>query len=207
MPKPLQERPDEDLVARSLEGDARAYAALVDRHKNAVYWLVRGLVGRDEAPDVAQEVFVRAFQALPRFRGDSRLDTWLLRIARNRCFTLLRKRGSEPTLDDLGSHAAETLRSPPGHVPDRRLEDAEFAARVRRAVDTLDPPYRTLVALYHFEGLSYERIADVLAMPMGTVKSYLHRARARLREIVLADDVLARHARELMSSELEGTVE
>jgi RNA polymerase sigma-70 factor (ECF subfamily) len=197
-PRP-QSPADQELVARSIEGDARAFELLVQRHRDAVYWMVRGLVGREDAADVAQEVFLRAYHALPRFRGESRLDTWILRIARNRCYTLLKKRGRSPEIqwpdpgvDDPAAPLAAT-----SDLPDRILAETEVAARVREAVDGLEPPYRTLIALYHFQGMTYDAIAEVMEMPVGTVKSYIHRGRRRLRDAVLDDAVLRQRLKEI----------
>lgn len=197
-PRP-QSPADQELVTRSIEGDARAFELLVRRHRDAVYWMVRGMVGREDAADVTQEVFLRAYQALPRFRGESRLDTWLLRIARNRCYTLLKKQGRSPEIQPSGLSAPDVAPPlvPASDLPDRILAETELAARVREAVDALEPPYRALIVLHHFQGMNYQDMADAMEMPLGTVKSYIHRARQRLREAVLDDAVLRQRLLEI----------
>jgi len=174
--------PDPDvLVDRARRGDERAFAHLLRLHQNRVYdLLVRMLGDRAEAEDVAQEVFVAFHRALPAFRGDSRVSTWLFRIAKNHCLNRLKYRGRRgegqhvelDALDRAGAEGPET--------PERTLERAQVNERVQAAIAALPEEQRLVLVLRDIEDLSYEEIAAVLEQPEGTVKSRLHRARLAL---------------------------
>ena len=180
---------DQDLVARSLAGDDSAYGELVSRYADYVFTIAARIVGDTDADDVAQETFIRAHAALGRFRGDSKFSSWLYRIAVNRSLTHLKRRSRRPEPVDPGPDdegPCETLASG-APDPERLVLDDEFRRRVRGAVAALPPRYRAAVTLFYLEERDYTEVAGVLGIPIGTLKTHLHRARAMLRE-TLADE-------------------
>jgi RNA polymerase sigma-70 factor (ECF subfamily) len=180
---------DQELVARSLSGDGAAYGELVTRYADFVYTIAVRIVGESDADDVAQEAFIRAHAALSGFRGDSKFSSWLYRIALNRSLTHLKRRGRRPEPVDLGPGADGLAAVLPdgGPSPERLVLDDEFRRRVRRAVAALPPRYRAAVTLFYLEEKDYTEVAGVLGIPMGTLKTHLHRARAMLREALAQD--------------------
>jgi RNA polymerase sigma-70 factor (ECF subfamily) len=180
------------MVARSAREGA-SFEALVKEHQDRVYdFCCRMLGDAEEASDVAQEVFVSVHQHLAEFRAGASMSTWLLRIARNQCLNRLkylrrRGRGRSDALSDASEEALSEAQ--PSPKPDEALEVADAKAVVRRAIDLLEEEQRLLVVLRDLEGLSYEEIATVADLPLGTVKSRLHRARERLAELIDEDEV------------------
>lgn len=175
------------LVQRCAGGDEVASAELVAEHQRTVVQLAANLLGdREEALDLSQEVFLRVFRTIHRFRGQSSLRTWIYRIvvnqARNRHrFWRRRRRADQVSLDQHVAAHGDILRglSP---APDRVLAQKELAARLRAALDQLPFDQRTAIVLREVDGLSYEEIAFSLDVAIGTVKSRLTRARLALRE-------------------------
>jgi RNA polymerase sigma-70 factor, ECF subfamily len=190
-PRPDGGLTDEELIARVLSGDRGSYDVLVARYADLVHTIVlRILWNEDDADDVAQETFVRAYRALPRFRGDSKFSSWLYRIAVNRSLTHLKRRKRRFAGDDEAARAADGV---PGaepalgrieESPDRQVLAAEERAMVREAVAKLPPRYRAVITLFYLEERSYKEVAEVLGVPVGTLKTHLHRARALLRDIM-----------------------
>ena len=186
----------ERLFLRKLQkGDARAFRELVRRHESKVYSLSLRMLGDSaEAEDVSQEVFVAVHRHLPRFRGDCKLSTWIYRVTRNQCLNRIkylehRATDGEPDTDRtdaaLAAASGEHL-AMPAPRPDKALLGAEERAAVQTAMQKLSAEHRMLVVLRDIEGLDYDEIARVLELPIGTVKSRLHRARAHLADL-LAD--------------------
>ncbi len=181
---------DEELVARAREGDRPAFARLVERHSVSVYNLTLRMVGnREDAEEAAQDVFVRAYRSLDRFRGDSRFSTWLYRIAVNVSLSSARRSRrdlsttslSEPEDDEDGL----PMQLPdPSADPAEQFEQAEFRDQVRKMVAALPPIYSAVISMYHMQSLSYDEIAEALELPIGTVKARLFRARTALRKLI-----------------------
>jgi len=177
---------EEALVRRCVEGDDLACAELVGQHERMVYQLARTLLGdHDDALDVSQEVFLRVFRTLHRFRGQSSLKTWIYRIVVNQSRNKLRwwtrrRRALQVSLEEHvaihGEPAGQAL-----SAPDRILGRKELADRVWWALECLPFDQRTAVILREIEGLSYQEIAYSLGVLVGTVKSRLARAREGLR--------------------------
>jgi RNA polymerase sigma-70 factor (ECF subfamily) len=174
------------LVQRCAEGDEVAFAELVAEHQRMVVQLAINLLGdRDEALDLSQEVFLRVFRTIGRFRGQSSLRTWIYRIAVNQArnrhrFWRRRHRADQVSLDQhVASHG--DLLSAAALGPDRLLAQKELAARLQEALDALPFDQRTAIVLREVDGLSYEEIAFSLGVAIGTVKSRLTRARHTLR--------------------------
>lgn len=170
-------RRDAECVQRAQRGDTAAFRELVDRHRDRIYGLaLRMLRSANDAEEVAQDAFVRAWRALPRFRGDAAFATWLYRITvrltADRAALLGRRRGREAPLDDPRAAAAEA-------PEDRRPHDE--SARIDALMERLTMVQRAVVTLYYYQDRSVEDVARLLAMPENTVKTHLSRARGALR--------------------------
>ena len=173
------------LARRCLKGDAAAIGLLVERYQADVFGLcVRLLHHRHDAEDVAQEVFLRVFRSLRRWDPARPLKPWIMGIAVNRCRTWLAQRAKRP---ELVEYLHETVTSPPA-------EDGELTREIDAALHELRWEYRSVFVLYHERGLPYDDIAQALGKPVGTVKTWLHRARL---------EVLDRLRRRGMISEVE----
>jgi len=178
------------LIARCVKGDESACADLVAAHQRTVFNLAFHLLGdRDEALDLSQEVFLRVFRTLSRFRGRSALRTWIYRIvvnqARNRQRWWRRRRRADlVSLDDHLKHCGE-IEATSEVLPDRLLASKETAVRIWAAMERLPFDQRTALVLREIDGLRYEEIAYSLDVAVGTVKSRLTRARQALREELL----------------------
>ncbi len=184
--------PDAALARAAAKGDKVAFGRLVDLHKRAVFGLcVRLLRDHEEARDAAQEAFVRAYGAVATYDAAQPFAPWLLRIARNHCLDLLRRRvpaAVQVRLDaepEDGAPARE-LADADAPAADALLERAQTRTALEAAVAGLPPNYREVVHLFHVEHLSYKEIASTLDVPIGTVMTWLHRARGRLREALSA---------------------
>jgi len=172
---------DSEWVQRAQAGDAEAFSALVLEHQPFVYNLALRVVGdADEAEDLAQEAFVRAWLALPNFRGQAQFRTWLYRIVTNLCCNRLPRLRRD--LLAMGEEEAADLPGEPKGDPASSVEADERRAFLHRQIEALPESYRLLVTLRFQQELSYDEIANVLSLPLGSVKTGLFRARARLRE-------------------------
>jgi len=157
------------LVDRCREGDASAVRALIERFQGDVYALcVRLLQHRQDAEDVCQEVFLRVFRSLHRWDPGRPLKPWIIGIAVNRCRTWLGQRRRRPELVD---YLQDTAAGPPGD------DSEELVREIQTALADLRPDYRLVFVLFHDQGLPYEDIAAQLGRPVGTIKTWLHRAR------------------------------
>jgi RNA polymerase sigma-70 factor (ECF subfamily) len=176
------------LIERCLAGDEAANAALVFEHHRLVLGLATHLLGdREEALDLSQEVFLRVFRTLHRFRGHSSLRTWIFRIVVNQVrnrqrWWRRRARSNQVSLDEHIREHGEMVLGANGSTPDRELARKELGARLKTALQHLPFEQRTALVLREVEGLRYEEIAFSLGLPVGTVKSRLTRARQALRE-------------------------
>ncbi len=179
---------DGAIVARVLSGEEDLFEVLVRRYQARVVSHVSRMVGvREDAIDLSQEIFLKVFQALNRFNPSYKFSTWLFRIAGNAAIDHLRKRRLRTvpleTPDPEGGpgpYPGEQRST--GLDPYGSLRNAERGEAIMRAIGDLPPDFRELIALRHFAGLSYEEIASVKDMPLGTVKNKLFRARAVLKE-------------------------
>ncbi|WP_234945284.1 RNA polymerase sigma factor [Anaeromyxobacter sp. Fw109-5] len=177
----------EAALARSAaKGDRKAFGQLVDVHKRAVFGLCFRLLRHpEEARDAAQETFARAFAALSTYDPGQPFAPWVLRIARNHCLDVLRRRLPEAQQFELDAEpedgAPRELADPAAERGDEALERRQLAGALEAAVAALPQNYREVVHLFHVEHLSYKEIAATLDVPIGTVMTWLHRARARLK--------------------------
>ena len=185
---------DWELVQRARTGDRDAFRELVERYQRKIAALALGMLrNREDALDIVQETFTKAYQGLDRFKGDAAFYTWVYRIAYNLCVDQQRRAAKEPqlTLDaDEDARPGRPLAADDLHPdqPFARARDAEIARRVREAIRDLTPDHRAVILLRELEGLSYAEISQVLDCPKGTVMSRLHYARRqlqrRLRELL-----------------------
>ena len=169
---------DEDLVRRYLSGDRAAFAVLVERHERRVYNLALRMTGREEdARDAAQDAFLTSLSKLSSFRGEAAFTTWLHRVTVNACYDLLRKRQRQPLLDRSGDDDLPRPEPPP--VPDH-ADDAVLSIDVQRALVDVPEDFRVVMILHDVQDLPQEDVAAILGIPVGTVKSRLHRGRIAL---------------------------
>ncbi|MFZ4506932.1 MAG: RNA polymerase sigma factor [Fimbriimonas sp.] len=184
------------MIGRAQRGDSYAFNDLVRRHEVRAYqYAFRLTRNQDEASDVVADAFVRVFNALPNFKGNSAFSTWLYRIITN-CFLDQKKKDKSKYNVSLES----TMQTPegdvtrqfedPGLTPDEESERNERERTIGQAVHILPEYQRAMIVMYHAENLSYEEIAAALDLPIGTVKSRLNRARLSLREILTKDEEL-----------------
>jgi len=173
---------DQQLVAKVQKGDSRAFDMLVLKYQHRILGLISRYVhDPDEVQDVAQEAFIKAYRALPRFRGDSAFYTWLYRIAINTAKNHLVSRSRRPPGTDVEIADAEYFEGAGAlheiETPENALFGQELKAVVEKAISDLPDDLRTAVTLREFDGLSYEDIAEVMDCPVGTVRSRIFRAR------------------------------
>jgi len=173
---------DQQLVARVQKGDSRAFDLLVLKYQHRIFGLISRYVRDvDEIQDVAQEAFIKAYRALPGFRGESAFYTWLYRIAINTAKNYLVARSRRPPGSDVDIEDAEYYEEGALlheiETPENALFGAELKAVVERAISQLPEDLRTAVTLREFDGLSYEDIAEIMDCPVGTVRSRIFRAR------------------------------
>jgi RNA polymerase sigma-70 factor, ECF subfamily len=188
---PAESRAADDaaLIASVKRGDPGSREALYHRYKRRVYGLALRIVGPSDAEEVAQEAFIRIFRGLPKFRGDAALSTWIYRLAVNAALShRTRRSGARLPIDDNPNEAGG-IETHPAAEPARG--DAVLRARLERALAELPAGYRTVVVLHDVEGLEHEEIAAILDCHVGTSKSQLHKARARLRSILQAAGITA----------------
>lgn len=178
---------DEELVKKARKGDQRAFDLLVRKYQHRLFALISRYVrDQNEVQDIAQEAFIKAWRALPRFRGDSAFYTWLYRIAVNTAKNHLVSLGRRPPGSDIDAEEAEQFIGAEGlqdiGTPESKLMSQELEAVIHKALDALPQELRTAVTLREFEGLSYEDIAAVMECPVGTVRSRIFRAREAIEQ-------------------------
>ncbi len=173
----LTEASEAELIQRAQHGDSDAFAVLVRRHEGLVYGLALRFMGSPvAAEDAAQEALLKAFRLVKGFHGRSRFSTWLYRVTCNVCLTELARRRRR------GEVALEPGHLEPAQEPDHGQRDMN--ALVRRCVTRLPDRYATILTLYYLEESTYEDIAEAMDIPMGTLKTWMHRARKQLRDLV-----------------------
>lgn len=171
---------EQPLIRRAQKGDQDAFAALVDEHQRYIYNLAfRILKDENEALDLTQETFVRAWTALPNFKGQSQFRTWLYRIATNLCYNRLPN--LRRSLNDLGDDVMEEIPESTFDNPAHEFESGETRTHLYSAIDSLDANYKLLITLRYQNELSYDEIASTLNLPLGTVKTGIFRAKEQLR--------------------------
>ena len=178
---------DRGLVEKAIAGDERSFAKILEEHYRLIYSVVRGIVGPGGDPeDVVQEVLIKIFRALPGFRGEARLSTWIYRVARNEALNALEKRRpSLVPIDDCEELADGDEDPAAAH---RRKVTRE---RLERLMGRLDEPQRVALELRYMGEKSYEEIADIMGIPLGTVKTYIYRGKLSLKRMMTAQGTRA----------------
>ena len=182
---------DHRLIADCLQGRHAAFGELVCRYQDRLFNTVYRLLGSaEDAQDVVQEAFLNAFQSLDTFKGDSQFYTWLYRIAFNTAVTLKRKQRVALSRHGLREGGGEVEPADPSEFsqPDHALQQAEEERRIQRALNRLSPEHRAVLILKDMEGEKYETMAETLQVPIGTIRSRLHRARLELRELLQQEE-------------------
>lgn len=179
--------PDQDLVTRAREGDTRAFDALILKHGDKLYGLVYNMTShKEDTHDLLQEIFARAYQSLPKFRGNSTFYTWIYQIAVNLTLNFLkkRKRRAGPSLNDPDSPVQrdpalidKALDSDPEHQTNIK----ELQVKLNEALQKLSEPHRMVVTMFDIQGMSHAEIAKVLNASEGTIRSRLHYAHLQLQ--------------------------
>lgn len=173
---------EHELIERCRRGDESAFRELVDRYKGLVFGLTaRSAATRGRAEDLAQEVFLRVHRGLPFFRGEARLSTWIYRIVVN-LLAQERPEAAGLSLDEVDEGEREPRLQPAAE--DRRFGDLVLRDRLDKAIARLPLAYQVLVNGHYLKGQRYEDLAEALDLPLGTVKTHLHRAKRRLRHLL-----------------------
>jgi len=182
---------DQDVVERASTGSEAAYRELVRRYQRPVFSLIYRMVrDRELSEDLTQETFVKVLNAIDRYRPEYKFSSWIFKIANNAAIDHLRRRELDTLSLDGGPDATtpdqvQATRLQLGDAAESQLDELEareLGTQIERAIGALRPEYRSCIIMRHVEGRAYDEIADVLDLPLGTVKTYIHRARAELRE-------------------------
>lgn len=184
---------DQDLVARAREGREAAHRELIGRYQRPVLSLIYRLVhDRELAEDLAQETFIKVLNALDRYNPSYKFSSWIFKIAHNTAIDQLRKKDPE-TISLDGSPHAETAEQTAAstivavatdETPEEFTASRELGREINKALAGLRPEYRTAIILWHVEGRPYDEIAEIMDLPLGTVKTFIHRARKELKQIL-----------------------
>ncbi|MBI5819087.1 MAG: sigma-70 family RNA polymerase sigma factor [Verrucomicrobia bacterium] len=181
---------DAELVLRSQRGDMAAFEELVNRYREKVYGLAYGMAHNEpDAQDIRQETFVRAWQSIDRFRGQSAFYTWLYRITTNLAIDMMRKKSRGVTVpietpEGARPIEAQMVDAPKGRLPSDEAQRSDLRLAIDRAMAALSPEHRAVVLLKDFEGMEYRDIAKVVGCSMGTVMSRLFYARRHLQQLL-----------------------
>ncbi len=182
---------DKTLAARAAEGSQRAFRELLERYERPVFSLVYRMVrDRGLAEDLTQEAFIRAFNAIGGYNPSYKFSSWIFKIAHNVTIDHLRRKridtisldGSPDALTADEQARTRPIVESPGERPDAYVENLELGSEIEAAIGRLRPHYRTVTLLRHVEGYSYNEISQIMDLPLGTVKTYIHRARLELKE-------------------------
>ncbi len=179
---------EKNIIELVCAGDMYAFESIVERYKKKVYYIAYDIVGNHhDAEDISQEVFIKMYRTLSRFRKDAKMSSWLYQIAVNTSIDVLRKRKSKPLLNALDLEEAETHENPPGSTggkddPERRAVASLMQEHIQKALCKITPQERTVFVMRHYNEFKIREIADVLEVSSGTVKSLLFRALKKLRK-------------------------
>ena len=179
---------EKHILARARRGELPAFEELVRRHEKRVYAVaLRSSGSPEDAEDITQEVFLRAWRSIEEFRGDSGFSTWLFRITMNLCVDHARHKNAQPQIQPLVVGEEESERPLPdtAPTPEEHLDNSELGRELAAALDEVSEDHRRIVLLRDVSGMSYTEIAEVLEISEGTVKSRLSRARIALRKVLL----------------------
>ncbi len=186
MNRPDMNPDDRQVIQAVLNGDSERFGSLVVKYQDRLFNGVARMLGNaSDADDVLQETFLQAFRKLSSFREDSSFYTWVYRIAINAAINLRRRQKRMLTLSDE-SQFSDRMVTDPELGPEKRLEHSDEVRELQDGLNQLSDEHRNILVLREIEGMSYEDISELLDMPIGTVRSRLHRARLQLRDCLLA---------------------
>lgn len=182
---------DEELVKRIISGDVDAFEEIIQKYEKKIFGLIYNMLKcENDIEDIAQEVFLKVYRNLDKFKGDSSLYTWIYRIATNTCLDYLKKRREVVYID-------EKIKTDDGEVDfqlqssekqqDELYEDKELKEKLEKCIDKLPPKQKAMIILRDVKGLSYEEISKILDLKLGTVKSQINRARLKLKDLLEKD--------------------
>jgi RNA polymerase sigma-70 factor (ECF subfamily) len=171
---------DHELISRALQGNQKAFRKIVEGNHSVAYAVARSILGdRDDVEDVVQVVFIKVYKGLHSFRGDSKLSSWIYQIARNEALNAAgRNRKPIESLDNVA------LSGPDSENPEVRYGNIELRGHLERALSGLDEEQRLAIELRYMAERSYNEIADIMNVPVGTVKTHIHRGKAELKRIM-----------------------
>ena len=184
---------DRDVAALACQGREAAFRELLSRYERPVFSLVFRMVrDRTLAEDLAQEAFIKAFHALGSYKPEYKFSSWLFKIANNLTIDHLRRKKLDTVSIDGSPHAegpedasrTRMVLPDSGESPAEYTENRELGGQIEEAIAQLRPEYRTAILLRHVEGHSYDEVADIMELPLGTVKTYIHRGRSELKELL-----------------------
>lgn len=187
---PLNAASDQDVVARARDGEESAYRELVRRYERPVFSLIYRMVrDREIAEDLSQETFIKVLNAIASYRPEFKFSSWVFKIANNTAIDHLRRKELDTLSLEGSPHAAtpEAIEATALQLGTERaspldnVSSRELGGEIESAINRLRPEYRSCILLRHVEGRAYEEIAEILGLPLGTVKTYIHRARNELR--------------------------
>lgn len=171
---------DHELVSNALRGDQRAYREIVERYHSMAYAAIRAVTGeRDEIEDILQDVFVKVYRGLEQFRGDSKLSTWIFRIARNEAINHVAR-----IVPDTIPVESVDIQAPPGGNPESEFEKRQLREHLEQALSHLDAEQRMAIELRYLGERSYQEIAESMDIPLGTVKTHIFRGKVELRKVM-----------------------
>jgi RNA polymerase sigma factor (sigma-70 family) len=171
---------DHELVAKSLQGNEKAFRGLIERYHSTAYAVVRGVLGdSDDVEDVLQMVYIKIHRGLAGFRGDAKLSTWIYQIARNEAINAVKKRRF-----DTSSIEDVTLAAPSSESPEAAMRKTDTGRHLEEAMERLDENQRMALELRYMGERSYDEIAEMMGIPLGTVKTHIHRGKAELKKII-----------------------
>lgn len=175
---------ESQLIKRARNGDISAFEELIAEYEKKIYnYCFRMTNNREDAEDLAQEVFIKVYRGLKSFKGDSQFSTWIYRIAYNTCVDKFRRKKVRVLSMTPANEEEKELDLPDGEpLPEEKVLQAEKKKLIQECIESLKPEYKTVIILRDIQDHTYESIADILGIPLGTVKSHISRARAALRE-------------------------
>ncbi len=183
---------EHEIISKTLSGDVNAFEGLVVEYEKNVYNMaLRMLKNTEDAADISQDAFIKAYNSLSSFRGDSKFSVWLYRIVSNLCLDYLRRQNRRPTkslsVEDNDGESTELEIPDEEQSPEKLLERKTTCEAVRRGLDELNTEQREILLLREIQGFSYDEIADVLNLESGTVKTRIFRARKKLCDFLIKD--------------------
>nr|WP_299342085.1 RNA polymerase sigma factor [Allomuricauda sp.] len=191
----MANKTDQYLIARTLNGDLQAFASLVEKYQEYVFTIVvRMLKVNEEAEEVAQDTFIKVYESLSGFKGDSKFSTWLYRIAYRKALDQIRKNKNRvqsfELIEDISEDKYQTIDN-----PSEAMEGQERLQRIKRCINQLNPTDAALVTFFYFEDLSIKEIASITQLTEDNVKVKLHRSRKKLFDLMVKHEVLSKNLR------------